>query len=66
MRTFVTAPAVVCSLLVLLASTRAEDGTRAVIEKAIKAHGGTEKLDRQKTFRPRALHPAPQSDETDR
>jgi len=49
MRGFISATALVCSCLVFLPTARAENETRALLEKAIKAHGGAEKLDRQKT-----------------
>ncbi len=45
---FVLPITVFCCAAVLGSAARAEDETRAIVEKAIKAHGGAEKLAKQK------------------
>ena len=48
MRKFLLLTAAACCVAGLSSQARAEDDTRAIIEKAIKAHGGMEKLARLK------------------
>src|SRR6266566_4205971 len=51
MRIFVTSALAVGLVLGLSGGVRAQDEIKAVIEKAIKAHGGKEKIEKQKAVR---------------